>query len=81
MNGHYKSLAQIKQGGKAVVHHLTGGLAVRNRLLVLGFTEGAQVKVQQNSGFGPVIVVVRDSRIALGRGEASRVLVREVSQD
>ncbi|HEM61388.1 MAG TPA: ferrous iron transport protein A [Chloroflexi bacterium] len=29
----------------------------------------------QNFGQGPVIVAIRDTRIALGRGEAMRVLV------
>jgi len=29
----------------------------------------------QNFGHGPVIVLVRDTRIALGRGEVSRVRV------
>ena len=76
--GSYRSLAQIKQGGQAVVHHIQGGHALSNRLLVLGFTKGARVTVQQNSGFGPVIVMVRDSRIALGRGEANHVLVQEI---
>jgi ferrous iron transport protein A len=41
----------------------------------MGFTSGAEVTVIQNPGFGPVIVNVRDSRIALGRGEANKVIV------
>jgi len=79
--GPYRSLVQMKKGSKAIVHHITGGHAVSNRLLVLGFTKGAKVTVQQNPGFGPVIVMVRDSRIALGRGEANKVLVQEVNSD
>jgi ferrous iron transport protein A len=52
---------------------------VGDRLLALGFTKGTRVVVLQNSGFGPVIVEVRDSRIALGRGEASRIMVEKLS--
>lgn len=74
----YRSLAQIKPGSEAVVQHIQGGHALSNRLLVLGFTEGAKVTVQQNPGFGPVIVMVRDSRIALGRGEANHIFVQEI---
>jgi Fe2+ transport system protein FeoA len=32
--------------------------------------------MRQNFGSGPVIVKVRDTRIALGRGEAMKVLVK-----
>jgi ferrous iron transport protein A len=42
----------------------------------LGFTPGAPVVMVQNFGRGPLIVLVREARIALGRGEADKVLVR-----
>jgi len=45
-------------------------------MLTLGLTPGAGVTVLQNYGHGPLIVRVRDTRVALGRGEASNVLVR-----
>ena len=81
MAGPYQPLTQIKKGCKAIVHHFTGGQALSNRLLVLGFTKGAEAAVQQNPGFGPVIVLIRNSRIALGRGEARKVLVEEVNSE
>jgi Fe2+ transport system protein FeoA len=34
----------------------------------------------QNFGHGPLIVLVRDTRVALGRGEAMKVLVEKVSE-
>ncbi|MBU1749340.1 MAG: ferrous iron transport protein A [Chloroflexi bacterium] len=33
----------------------------------------------QNYGHGPIIVTVRDTRIALGRGEAGKIWVHPVS--
>jgi len=44
----------------------------------LGFTEGVEVQVIQNYGRGPLIALVRGARVALGRGEALKVLVEEV---
>jgi len=41
----------------------------------LGLTEGSSVKVIQNFGRGPMIILVRDTRIALGRGEAEKIMV------
>ncbi|MBU4224808.1 MAG: ferrous iron transport protein A, partial [Chloroflexi bacterium] len=45
------------------------------RLAGLGVTPGVEVTVLQNFGRGPMIVTVRDTRIALGRGETFKVLV------
>jgi ferrous iron transport protein A len=55
---------------------LEGGSGFVGRLAALGFTPGAEVAVVRNSGRGPVIVSVLDTQIALGRGQADRVLVR-----
>jgi ferrous iron transport protein A len=79
MTGNLQPLNQLPKGGKGIVHHLSGGRRISNRLLVLGFTRGAEITVIQNPGFGPVIVYVRDSRIALGRGEANKVMVDKLT--
>jgi ferrous iron transport protein A len=72
-------LGALKMGETAVVHDFDAGHTLLGRLAALGFTPGAQVKMVQNFGHGPVIVNVRDTRIALGRGEASKIRVRQVS--
>jgi ferrous iron transport protein A len=41
----------------------------------MGLAENASLAVLQNSGYGPVLVLVRETRLALGRGEAAKVLV------
>jgi ferrous iron transport protein A len=69
------SLSELRTGATAVVHSLEGGHTFRSRLAALGFTPGVEIKMVQNTGHGPVIVTLRDTRIALGRGEASRVLI------
>lgn len=81
MPSHLQALSDLSKGTRAVVRQITGGLSLSNRLLVLGFTIGTEVLVKQNPGFGPVIVFIRDSRIALGRGEASKVFVEAVGKD
>jgi ferrous iron transport protein A len=54
---------------------LRGGRQFGARLAALGLTCGAEVTVIQNDGRGPLIVLVRDSRVALGHGEALKVWV------
>jgi ferrous iron transport protein A len=46
-----------------------------SRLATLGFTPGAKLTMVQNFGHGPLIVNIRSTRIALGRGEAAKVYV------
>jgi len=61
---------------RGVVQQLSGGHEFVSRLAVLGFIPGAPLQVVQNFGVGPLIVSIRDTRIALGREEAHKVRVR-----
>jgi ferrous iron transport protein A len=73
------SLNQLPKDARAVVRRLTGGGELVSRLAGLGLVVGAPLVVLQNLGRGPILVKVRDTRIALGRGEATRVWVEEAS--
>jgi ferrous iron transport protein A len=54
---------------------MLGGHHFLSRLASLGFTPGARLRVVQNYGRGPIIVSVRETRVALGRGESEKILV------
>jgi len=69
-------LSELKAGEEATLHGFDAGHGLISRLSALGFTPGARVTMLQNIGNGPLIVKVRDTRIALGRGEAMKVRVR-----
>lgn len=70
------SLANLSAGQHAIIESLHGGRGLVNRLSVLGFTPGQNVSMVQNFGRGPLIVNVRGTRVALGRGEASNIVVK-----
>ena len=53
---------------------------ITKRLLDLGLSKGCDFRVIQGRGSGPVLVEVRGTRIALGHGLASQVIV-EVLED
>ncbi|MEW5873399.1 MAG: ferrous iron transport protein A [Chloroflexota bacterium] len=69
-------LSGLRAGERGVVVGLEGGCWMVNRMAALGFTPGAEVTLLQNYGFGPLIAVVRETRVALGRGEAYRIKVK-----
>ena len=68
-------LASLPVGAHGIVHELQGGRGFIARLATLGLTVGAQVTVLQNHGHGPLTILVRGTRVALGRHEARRILI------
>jgi ferrous iron transport protein A len=70
------SLSQLPTGVTAQVVQVSGGHGLANRIACLGFTPGAEVMLLQNYSHGPLIVSVRGTRLALGRGEAEQILVK-----
>jgi len=70
-------LDSLLTGEQGVVVEMAGGRRLLCRMTSLGFTPGAEVTVVQNFGRGPLIALVRDVRIALGRGEAAKIYVRK----
>jgi ferrous iron transport protein A len=69
------TLLDLEAGETGLVHELDGGTHFRSRMASLGFTPGVRVKMVQNYGHGAVIVSLRGTRVALGRGEARKVVV------
>ncbi len=68
-------LASLPAGARGIVHALQGGHHFVARLATLGLTIGATITVLQNYGHGPLMVLVRGTRVALGRNEARRILI------
>ncbi len=69
------SLAQLPCDSRAIVSALPHSHGLAKRLISMGLTPGAEVRVLQNRGHGPLIIEVHGARLALGRGQAARVIV------
>jgi Fe2+ transport system protein FeoA len=69
-------LAELKPGAQAIFIEFPQGRNLTGRLISLGFTPGVEIEVKQNHGHGPLLVAVRGTFVALGRGEASKILVK-----
>jgi len=68
--GHSKTAHQGYHGSRRILR----------RLLDLGITTGCVFQVVQGGDSGPVLVQVRGTRIALGHGLASKLMVRVVDE-
>lgn len=67
-------LTFTEKGNIYIIRQINGKDDARRHLNNLGFIEGEEVSVISEFG-GNLIVAVKDSRIALNRGMASRIVV------
>lgn len=67
-------LTMLSSGQESTVKRITGKDEVRSFLNSLGFVEGGRVCVV-NEINGNLIVNVKDTRVALSRGMACRIMV------
>ncbi|MDK2913550.1 MAG: ferrous iron transport protein [Thermococcaceae archaeon] len=71
-------LSSLKPGERGIVVNLQGGPGFRNRVLGMGIAPGAVVQVVEAYNPGPMVISVSGTRFAVGRGMASRILVRKL---
>jgi DtxR family Mn-dependent transcriptional regulator len=70
------AVTELRPDQVGIIVDLSGGRKFVARCLALGLSPGTEVKVVHNSGHGPLIVSVRGTRVALGRGEAECLRVK-----
>ncbi|MGD0308455.1 MAG: ferrous iron transport protein B [Acidobacteriota bacterium] len=72
----WPALSELASATRGIVRGLRGGQEFISRMAALGFTVEAEVEIIQNLGHGAIIVAVRGTQVALGRGEAANVQVQ-----
>jgi Fe2+ transport system protein FeoA/Mn-dependent DtxR family transcriptional regulator len=76
------TLADLRQGETAIVAFALGGYGLVRRLAEMGLTPGTEVTVVRSAPLrGPVEVKVRGVSLALGRGVASKIIVKGLERD
>jgi ferrous iron transport protein A len=69
-------LTELEDGQTGIIISVLGGKILTKRLADLGITSGTEVKVIRRTLFsGPVQVEVAGSRLVLGNGLASKIMV------
>ncbi|MHA1838872.1 MAG: FeoA domain-containing protein [Candidatus Ranarchaeia archaeon] len=62
------SLADILQGQSATIVELVGGGRFRKRAAEMGFQVDQEITVLVSHSHGPLLIRIRDSRVAIGQG-------------
>jgi len=73
-----RSLDQFQIGEKVKIECVNCGLGFRRRLCELGLFDGAEVEIVKNDRFGPLIIKIFNSKIALGRQQTRRIYGKKV---
>lgn len=68
-------LASVKPNTEMTIVDIAGGYGIRRKLADMGLVPGTKVKVVSRNMLGPVILAVRNYRLAIGRGVASKIMV------
>lgn len=68
-------LTMVSPGKRVKLVEITAGGRLRHRLTELGLTPGVELQIVQDEG-GPLLLAIHDSRLALGRGMAHKIMVQ-----
>jgi ferrous iron transport protein A len=70
------TLRDLESGARAVVKEVHGGYGLRRRLGDVGVLPGGTLEVLRSGALGgPVLVAVREARVAIGQRQAQKVEV------
>ncbi len=73
------SLIELEQGDKAIIKGFLGGYRFQVQLNNLGIHEGDEVEIKKKGAFGPLLISVHNSNVAIGRGVASKIMVEKIT--
>ena len=73
-----KKLIEFNQGDKIKINYVECGMNFKRRLSELGLYDGAEIEIIKNDKFGPLLIKIFNSRIALGRGEAEKIYGEQI---
>ena len=74
-----KLLSEIPSGQTVKFVNADAGQGLNSRLASMGLVPNVEIKVMNNSHPGPFVINVKNTRIALGRGMASKIRVIETA--
>jgi len=69
------TLNMIESGKLVKMISVEAGINLKSRLASMGLIPGVEIEVVRNSSSGPFIVVVKGTRLVLGRGIARKIMV------
>ncbi len=76
----YMPLSNMEKGAYCYVYQIRGGGGFTRRLYDLGILPNSELKVCYNVYRGPMLVEVKGTRLALGRGITKKIIVKKIEK-
>jgi Fe2+ transport system protein FeoA len=70
-------LALAYPGQKVRVVSIVAGRDLRQRLISMGLNVGSEIEVIKSGAPGPFLIAVKETRLAIGRGIAYKIMVSQ----
>jgi ferrous iron transport protein A len=70
-----RSLLTIRSGQKVRLARINAGRDLHSRLIAMGLVPNTEITVVRNHHLGPFVIMVKNSRMVLGRGMAHKIMV------
>ena len=70
-----RPLSQVKEGQTVSIAAIEGGRELRSRLTAMGLLPKTVINVIRNGKSGPFVINVKNSKVALGRAVAEKIMV------
>lgn len=71
-------LSEFYKNTTVRITNINCGTDFGRRLDALGLFEDTEVEIIKNDNFGPLVIKILNSKIALGRGEADKIYAEEI---
>jgi ferrous iron transport protein A len=68
-------LSRVDQGKQVTLVRISGGRGIRSKLYSMGLVPGSDFTVLSQGRGGPVMLRVKDARLAIGQGMARKIFV------
>lgn len=70
-------LSEIPEGKTVRVARIDAGHGLKNRLAALGILPNETLHIVRNQGAGQMIVMIKNSKVIIGRGASQKIMVEE----
>ena len=70
-----KPLSTIRSGEKVRLAGIEAGRSLNSRLIAMGLVPNVEITVVSNNHPGPFVIMVKSSKVMLGRGMAQKIMV------
>ncbi|MFX0059175.1 MAG: ferrous iron transport protein A [Candidatus Hodarchaeota archaeon] len=73
-----KRLTECREGKDYIIFNVNAGFRAKSRLANLGIIPGEKIIKNRSAPFrGPIEVIIKGSKLVIGRGLATKIIVRE----